>query len=424
MRFILACLVVGCLGTLSAAEPTGTHWPQWRGPNRDDVSTEQGLLKKWPSDGPKLLWEAKGAGRGYSTVAIATGRIITMGDAPSTASDQDEYVLCFDEASGKPLWKTKVGEPWTSGQPTWQSSRSTPTIDGDRVYALSAHGTLLCLETSTGKEVWRKDLKAAPFEGRKGDSWGYSESPLIDGDQLICTPGSGSHTMVALKKGTGELIWASGWADNRGAGHASPMLAEVGGTRIYVQTTASGALGVRAKDGKLLWTYPIDKTTAVIPSPIVRGDLVFFTAGYGRGGALLRQVPDGDGVKVEEVYPLNTELKNKHGGVVLVGDFLYGDTDDGGIPYCAEFLTGKQRWKQRGSGQKSASVTYADGHLYFRFSDGTLALVKASPEKYEEVSTLKIPHSGDRPSWSHPVVAGGKLFLREGDYILCYDLKN
>lgn len=422
MRVVVLGLFVCFLGTVFAADPPATHWPQWRGPNRDDNSTSQGLLKGWPKEGPKLLWEAKGAGRGYASVVIANGRVVTMGDAPSTAADNAEYVQCFDEATGKSIWSAKVGDPWKNGQESWQSSRSTPTIDGDRVYALSAFGKLVCFDFGSGKEIWRKDL-AADFKGKKGDGWGYSESVLIDGDQLICTPGSESHTMVALNKLTGELIWASGLADVRGAGHASAMVSQIGKTKVYVQTTASGAMGVRASDGKLLWSYPIDKTTAVIPSPIVRGDLVFFTAGYGRGGALLRQVADGDGVKVEEVYPLNTDLKNKHGGVVLVGDYLYGDTDDGGIPYCAEFLTGKQKWKQRGSGQRSAAVTYADGHLYFRFSDGTLALVPASPKGYEEVSTFKIPHSGERPSWSHPVVAGGKLFLREGDYILCYDLK-
>jgi outer membrane protein assembly factor BamB len=195
------------------------------------------------------------------------------------------------------------------------------------------------------------------------------------------------------------------------------------GRRVYVQTTASGAMGVDAKTGALLWTYPIDQTTAVIPTPIVRGDLVFFSAGYGRGGALLRQVPDGGGVKVEEVYGLNRELANKHGGIVLVGDHLYGDSDDKGIPFCAELMTGKVVWKQRGSGRNSAALAAADGHVYVRFSDGTLALVKADPQGYQEVSAFKVPGSGDRPSWAHPVILDGRLYLREGDRILCYDVR-
>jgi outer membrane protein assembly factor BamB len=182
-------------------------------------------------------------------------------------------------------------------------------------------------------------------------------------------------------------------------------------------------MGVDAKTGALLWTYPIDQTTAVIPTPIVRGDLVFFSAGYGRGGALLRQVPDGGGVKVEEVYGLNRELANKHGGIVLVGDHLYGDSDDKGIPFCAELMTGKVVWKQRGSGRNSAALAAADGHVYVRFSDGTLALVKADPQGYQEVSAFKVPGSGDRPSWAHPVILDGRLYLREGDRILCYDVR-
>jgi outer membrane protein assembly factor BamB len=192
---------------------------------------------------------------------------------------------------------------------------------------------------------------------------------------------------------------------------------------VYVTTTGSGAMGVRASDGELLWTYDIDRTTAVIPTPIVRDNLVFFTAGYGRGGALLKQVPAGNGkVKVEEQFPLNKDLANKHGGVVLVGDYLYGDSDDKGTPFCANFLTGEIVWKERGAGKNSACVAAADGHIYIRYADGTMTLVKASPEGLKEVGEFTVPGSGDRPSWSHPVIVDGKLYLREGDKILCYDI--
>jgi outer membrane protein assembly factor BamB len=197
----------------------------------------------------------------------------------------------------------------------------------------------------------------------------------------------------------------------------------VGGRKVYVQTTAGGALGVDAETGTLLWTYPIDKTTAVIPTPIVRGDLVFFSAGYKRGGALLRQVAAGGDVRVEEIYGLNTELANKHGGIVLVGDHLYGDSDDKGIPFCAELMTGKVVWKQRGSGKNSANVLAADGRIYVRYQDGTLSLVKADPAGYEEVGSFQVPGSGDRPSWAHMVILDGRLYLREGDEVLCYDVR-
>ncbi len=405
-----------------AAAPNKHDWPTFRGPARTAVSPDTGLLTSWPADGPKLLWEAGGLGRGYSSLAIADGRIYTMGDGLS-ADDPDEYLLCFDLADGKQLWKAKTGEPWNEGQPNWQSSRSTPTVDGDRVYAMTAQGVLFCINTS-GKELWRKDL-AQEFGGKKADGWGYSESPLVDGDNVVVTPGGPEHTMAALNKLTGETIWTTARPEDRGAGHASIVISDVGGTKVYVQTTGSGAMGVRADDGKLLWTYDIDQTTAVIPTPIVRGDLVFFAAGYKRGGALLKQVPGEDGaVTVEEVYPLNVELANKHGGVVLVGDYLYGDSDDKGILFCADLATGEIKWNEtRGSGSGSAAVAAADGHLYVRYQNGMMTLVKASPDKMEEVGSFKVPGSGERPSWSHPVILDGKLLLREGEKILCYDVQ-
>jgi outer membrane protein assembly factor BamB len=425
MRRILWLAMLGslaiCTRNAAAARPDG-GWPSFRGPQRNAVSPDTGLLATWPTDSPKLIWQSAGAGRGYSSLSIVDNRIYTLGDAPSTADDQDEYLLCFDQTSGEPLWKAKMGPAWTTGKPNWHSARSTPTVDGNRLYVLTPHGELVCCET-TGKELWRKDLKK-DFDGQKADGWGYSESVLVDGDRLVCTPGGDKSTMVALNKLTGETLWTAARPEDRGAAHASPVVATIGGTRVYVQTTGSGPMGVRAQDGKVLWTYEIDKTTAIAPTPIIRDDLVFFAAGYGRGGALLKQVAQENGeVAIEEVYPLKRELANKHGGIVLVGDYLYGDSDDKGIPFCAELMTGEIKWKSRGSGRDSASFAAADGHLYVRYADGTMTLVKASSDKFEEVGIFKIPGSGDRPSWSHPVILDGKLYLREGDAILCYDLR-
>jgi len=404
----------GQFATLSGA------WPQFRGPERNGVSPDTGLLTEWPENGPPLVWKARGAGRGYASVAIVGDKLYTMGDGLSIAEDADEYAVCFNLADGAFVWKAKLGRPWASGQPDWQSSRSTPTVDGELLYVLTPHGELICLESASGAERWRKHMER-DFGGKKGDGWGYSESVLIDGDRLICTPGGDSATMIALNKKTGGEIWKAARPNDRGAGHASVVISQVNGTRVYVNTTAGGALGVRAEDGRLMWSYEIDRTTAVIPTPIIRGDLVFFTAGYKRGGALLRQIPGNDGtVSIEVVYPLNTELANKHGNVVLVGDHLYGDSDDQGIPFCAELMTGKVVWKERGPGRRSASMTAADGHLYIRWQSGAMALVQASPEGYRQTGSFQIPGSGDRPSWSHPVVVGGKLYLREGDSILCY----
>lgn len=405
--------------TLAATADDG-DWPSFRGPDRTGVSAETGLLTRWPEGGPRLLWETAGAGRGYASLAIVGDSIYTLGDGPSVADDEDEYLSCFDRDSGQPRWRLKTGPAWDRGQESWQGSRSTPTVDGDRVYVITPFGELVCASTD-GRELWRRHLMEE-FQGRKADSWGYSESVLIDGDRLVCTPGGPEKTMVALNKLTGDELWSAARDEDRGAGHASVVVAEVGGTRVYVQTTGSGALGVRADDGRLLWGYEIDKTTAVIPTPIVRDDLVFFAAGYRRGGALLRQIPDGDGIRAEEVYPLDPQLANKHGGIVRVGDYLYGDSDDQGIPFCAEFLTGEQQWKSRGSGRRSASIVAADGHLYIRYSDGTMTLVEATPVEMREVGSFKIPDSGDPPSWSHPVVLQGRLYLREDDRILCYDV--
>ncbi|MFM7136341.1 MAG: PQQ-binding-like beta-propeller repeat protein [Planctomycetota bacterium] len=398
-------------------------WPTFRGADRTAVAPDTDLLEAWPADGPPLVWETTGAGRGYSSPAIAGDRIFTLGDGLSTADDADEYLSCFDRATGKQLWKAKTGGPWTSGQESWQSSRSTPTVDGAMVYVLTPFGQLVGCLVQDGREVFRVDLKQQ-FGGTKGDSWGYSESVTIDGNKLVCIPGGPQATVVALDKKSGRLIWACPVPNDPGAGHASIVIAELGRRRVYVTTTAGGAIGVDAKTGQLLWTYPIDQTTAVIPTPIVKGDLVFFSAGYKRGGALLRQVPGpGGAVTVEPVYPLNTDLANKHGGIVLVGDHLYGDSDDRGIPFCAELETGKIVWKERGSGRNSACVAAGDGHVYVKFSDGTVALVKADPAGYEEVSTFKVPGSGDRPSWAHPVILDGRLYLREGDAIFCHDIR-
>jgi outer membrane protein assembly factor BamB len=411
---------------LPGADNSTGDWPQWRGPKRDGVSTDTGLLTEWPKGGPKLLWEGKGAGRGYATLAITGGRIYTLGDTLSTADDKDDYASCFDATNGKQLWKTKLGPLfiYRDKTPSRVSPRSTPTVDGDHVYFLTADSDLVCL-TTAGKEVWRKNLKK-DFGGKKGDGWDYSESPLIDGEKLICTPGGGQNTMAALNKKTGEKIWSAVVAGDKGAGHSSPVIAEVGGTRLYVQTTAGNVLSVRASDGKVQWTYPIG-ATAVIPTPIVKGDLVFAAAGYGKGGALLRQVAGGDGnVKMEEVYGYKKEMANKHGGVVLIGDYIYGDTDSSGRVWCAKLMTGEVQkgWQKTGSESGSAAITAANGHLYVRYDKGVMALVKASPEAgYKESGSFKIPHHDERPSWSHPVVTGGRLYLREDDYILCYDLK-
>ena len=409
--------------TFSIGQTTlGDDWPTFRGPNRTAVVNDPKLLKSWPAEGPKLLWETSGAGRGYASLAIVGDKMYTLGDGASTQKDADEYLTCFDRTTGKQLWATKTGTPWTSGQPDWQSSRSTPTVDDGRVYVVTPDGLLVCCQASDGKEVWKKHLKK-DLGGKNADSWGYSESVLIDGNKVICTPGGASATVVALDKKTGETLWTCKNPDDRGAGHSSVGISKVGNMKVYVQSTGSGLMGF-SETGSLLWTYPIDKTTSVIPTPVVRDDLIFYSVGYKRGAALVKQVPSSNGsVTIKEVYGLITKLANKHGGVVLVGDHVYGDSDDAGRPYCADLMTGEVRWASKGSGSGSAVVVAGGDRLYIRYANGVMALVEADPKEYKEVGSFKIPESGKRPSWSHPVILDGKLYLREQDKILCYDIR-
>ncbi len=408
----------------SAANAIGEDWPTFRGEDRTSVSSEKNLLDKWPADGPKLVWSGTGAGRGYASPVVADGRIFTLGDRPSTAEDKDEYLTCFAEKTGKQLWKTKTGAAWNEGPESWQGSRGTPTVDGNRVYVVTPFGKLFCCNTSDGSVVWEKDLKS-DFNGNKKDGWGYSESPLIDGELLVCTPGGKTATVVALDKATGELVWKCERPDDEGAGHASIVISQVGGQKVYVQNTAVGPMGIAAKTGELLWSYFVTAPTAFIPTAIVKGDLVYSVAGYNSGAALLQQVPGRDGeVSIKEVYGLNKALSNKHGGVVLVGDKLYFGREDDNIVQCADLKTGNIEWRERGEGTGSTSVIAGDGKLFIRFANGAVSLAKANPNKFQAISTFTTPGSGegDKPSWAHPVIANGKLLLREGDTILCYDI--
>ncbi|NBP82023.1 DEAD/DEAH box helicase, partial [bacterium] len=363
----------------------------WGHDFRPDYRRILNILQRMPPNMPVL-----------GTTATANDRVID--DITSQLGDL--------EVQRGPLARDSLALQTVTGLDTprrliWLSQVIKKQPSSGIVYVLTPHGKLVgCLAESgqVGKVI---DLQAA-FGGKKGDSWGYSESVLIDGDRLVCTPGGERATMVALDKKTGRQLWACSFPGDRGAGHASIVISEVGGKRIYVQTTASGAFGVDAESGRLLWSYPIDKTTAVIPTPIVRDDLVYIVAGYKRGGALLRQVPQGNGgVTIEELYGLKPELANKHGGVVLVGDHLYGCADDRPIIICADLMTGETVWKERGSGKNSAAIVAADGHLYIRYQDGTMTLAKADPGQFVEVSSFQIPGSGDRPSWAHPVILDG-----------------
>lgn len=385
-------------------------WPQWRGPDRTDVSQETGLLKSWPAEGPKRVWLFENAGQGYSGPAIANGKLYTLG-----TRDGSEVLLALDAATGKELWTAKLGSVlennWGDGP------RGTPAVDGDRVYALSGPGNLVCASTTDGKILWRVTMQSL---GGETPNWGYTESVLVDGQQVLCTPGGAKGAVASLDKATGKLLWQS--KEFTDAAHYSSVVpARINDTAQYVQRTEKSVVGIAAKDGKLLWQAPFPGRTAVIPTPIVRGNDVYVTAGYGAGCKL---VQIGAGNQVTTVYE-NKVMKNHHGGVVLIGDHLYGHGDPAWV--CQNFKTGEPAWNQRTLGK--GAVSAADGMLYcVEESSGTVVLVEASPTEWKETGRFKLtPQSSIRSSngriWTHPVISNGRLYLRDQDLLYCYDVK-
>lgn len=393
--------------------PVTQDWPQWRGPNRDGHSPDRGLLDRWPDGGPPLLWTARGLGRGYSSVAVANGTIYTLGG--------DTNLVAIDPADGSIRWKTSVGSD--------DSPNSTPTVHDGLVYTLTKQGDLACVDAQSGEVRWSKNF-GRDFGGRMMSGWGYSESPLVDGEKLVCTPGAQDGVIVALDRKTGAIIWKAampqvGGNGGDGAGYSSIVISEAAGVRQYVQLVGRGVIGVAAEDGTFLWGYNrIANGTANIPTPIVHGNYVFCSTGYGAGAALIKLSRQGRGIKAEEVYFLEArDLQNHHGGMVLVDKHVYcGHGHNEGFPACVELATGRIAWKPgRGPGTGSAAVAYADGCLYFRYQNGIMALVAASPRKYELRGQFKLPQVLGE-SWSHPVIIGGRLYLREQDLLYCYDV--
>jgi outer membrane protein assembly factor BamB len=331
------------------------------------------------------------------------------------------YLIAIDRKTGDEAWSIKVGK--TGGN--YKGPRSTPTVDGDRVYALGQFGDLLCCNVNSGDVIWKKNL-VEDFKGSPG-GWNYTESVLIDQGKVICTPGGREATVVALDKTNGNEVWRGVTQEGDSAAYASPVVATIDGVRQYIQLLSKGGAAFAAKEGKLLWRFGVsgdrfEDNTANIPTPIVKGNKVFFCAGYGRGGAMAEVSKQGSEFVAKELW-FNGDIKNKHGGVVWIGDYLYGDKDDSGLPWCADAKTGKVVWKKekRTEGSGSVAVTAADGNLYWRYQNGIVALAPAGTQGYEEISSFKIP-SGHDPSWPHPVVVSGKLYLRDQDTLWCYDV--
>jgi outer membrane protein assembly factor BamB len=397
-----------------------SDWPQWRGPNRDGISKETGLLKEWPKTGPKLLWQAKDIGQGYSTPSVVGDRLYLMSNNKGL---EDESVKALNVKDGKEVWSVRVGKVGNPDQkPPYPAARSTPTIEGDVLYALGSDGDLVCMEIASGKIRWQKSLRG-DFGGKPG-MWAYSESPLIDGDALICTPGGGEATMVALNKKNGEVIWKCALPEGDLAAYSSAIVLDSGGTRQYVQLLQKGLVGVEAKSGKMLWRFakPVSRFDANIPTPVA-GDNYVYVASAGTGAGAVKLTAKGGSIEPEQVY-FEAKLPTAIGGAVKVGDYLYGTTAQAML--CIEFTTGTMKWQDRALG--AASLCFADGCLYLHGENGEVALVEPSAESYREKGRFTPP---DQPAhtfpgekaWAYPVVANGRLYVRDHGALWCYDVK-
>jgi outer membrane protein assembly factor BamB len=422
-------LALVCVSPALAAD-----WPQFRGPDRTGISAEKGLLQSWPKEGPKLLWTYRDAGLGFSCPIVVGDRIYTMG-----GWDDGEYLLCIDMKKQKEAWRIKVGKLFTYGN--WgDGPRSSPTVDGDMVYALGGHGDLVCVKTD-GKEVWRKSFDK-DFAGEMMSEWGYSESPLVDGKWLIVTPGGAKGTLAALDKKTGNVVWRSAGLTH-GAPYSSVMISNAAGVKQYIQTgylvkeEEGFVSGFDAATGKPLWTQQMFKkhSYAIAPTPIIDKDSVYVTSGYG-GGCHRFEITKGDkGLEAKEKYSDKAQksMKNTHGGVVLIDGNIYGHSEGLGWS-CQELKSGKILWNDRVSLEcRSGAIMAADGRLYLLGDDGEVVLLEISAKDWSETGRFKLPEASklrqtretlaSAAVWTIPVLANGRLYLRDQELIFCFDVK-
>jgi outer membrane protein assembly factor BamB len=397
-------LVIFVFTLSEAAAQMPGDWPQWRGPNRDGISKETGLLKQWPEAGPPLVWKATGAGKGYSSLAVASGRIFTMGVRAGR-----EYVLAFDVGTGKEVWATANGKVFRNDR--GDGPRGTPTVDGDRLYALGGNGDLSCLETKSGRVVWTMNI--LDKFGGSNPKWGISESPLVIGEKVLVNAGGPDASVIALNKKDGSLIWKS---QSDAAGYSSAMPVQLGATTEIVFFTDRQAMGVDLKDGRLLWTYPrASNDVANVATPVVKGNRVFVSSDYGTGAGLLEIKADGS---AQEVY-FTKEMRNHHSSSILIGDYLYGFSS--GILTAMRFDTGAVAWRDRSVGK--GSLVFADGNLYAFSENGVVGLIEATPAGYHERGRFRIEQDS-LPTWTHPVIAGGRLYLRDQNTIYAFDVRD
>ena len=382
-------------------------WPQWRGPDRAGLSKATGLMPQWPSSGPAVVWSIASLGAGYGSLAIKDDRIFVQG-----SNLRQSIVFALNRANGMGVWSKALGPAVDNEQ--GPGPRGTPTVDGDRLYILTENGDLACLKAQDGTSVWQRNI-LKDF-GSRNIGWLISESPLVDANNVIVTPGGRAAGIVALNKMTGATVWTSKDLSDE-AGYASPIVADVQGVRIVMTLTSEAGVGVRASDGKLMWKYGrVANRTANITTPVFFDNKVFYTSNYDTGGALLGLTAQNGEVKAQEIY-FTRDMQNHHGGVVLLNGYLYGFNNS--ILTCLEWATGKVIWRNRSVGK--GSLTYADGNLYLLSEDNVVGLAEATPTAYREKGRFRIADQG-LPSWAHPVVAGGGLYIRNQRTLTAYDI--
>ncbi len=388
-------------------------WAQWRGPNRDGISQEKGLRSTWPENGPTLVWQAKDLGAGFSTPSVVGDRLYVI----TNQGSEKEDVVALATSSGEKIWSTNIGKVGENRGPQYPGTRSTPTVSGDALYALGSNGDLCCIDSKSGSIRWRKNLKT-DFSGAPG-AWAYSESPLIDGDTLVCSPGGAAETVIALNKSNGNLIWKSALPEADESAYSSPIIANVDGVKQYVLFLGKGAVGLKADNGEVLWRYlKTSDVAANIATPIVKGNFVYTAAS--RVGSALIQVASRK-AEPKEIY-FAKSLPAGIGGSVLVGDYLYGSA--GPAMTCVEYATGTVKWQDRSIGE--AAVCYADGRLYLHGENNEVAMVEASPAGYKLLGKVTPPNASERGSskaWTHPVIANGMLYIRDQGSVWCYNIK-
>ena len=428
------CAIALAITVQQALSAGSFDWPRWQGPDRNAISKETGLLKEWPREGPPLAWKVNGIGMGMGGIAVSRGRLYTTGDD----NDGVAWLYVLNESDGKLAWKATIGRGGNPGNmfKPW-GPRATPTVEGDRLYILTQQGEFVCF-TTDGKETWRVSY-VKDFGGIM-PVWGFSESPLVDGDKIICTPGAEDATLMALDKQTGKPIWKCpvpegptgdrGFLGKSGAAYASVIAIDFEGERQYVQLTATTLVGVAAADGKLRWRYNRASNTHRIncSTPIYHDGMVFAASAYDGGGGLVKLSKDANGdIKAEEVW-FSRKMQNHHGGVILLDGCLYGANggNGGGDLICLDFKTGNVLWDGRELPDRRApkgSITLADGRFYYRTENGPMLLIEPNPKEYIERGRFEQPDRTDQPAWPHPVISNGKLYIRDQDVLLCYDVR-